>query len=227
MLNAPKRSSRRIEFIGNSITCGYGIEADSAREKFTYDTENHYYTFAARTARALGAEYNVVARSGIGMYRNYGGPAEGTPDGCLPALYDRTLFYDADEKWDFSLFLPDVVCVNLGTNDMSVNKGDSVRYENAALQFAKRLRGYYPNAKIVMLTGSMLTGKNLGIVQRALDRVAAAMRKDGDNAFYRFDMSPQDGSLGYGAGYHPSMRQAEKMANEFTCFLESITGWKQ
>lgn len=53
------------------------------------------------------------------------------------------------------------------------------------------------------------------------------MRKDGDNAFYRFDMSPQDGSLGYGAGYHPSMRQAEKMANEFTCFLESITGWKQ
>ena len=126
MLNAPKRSSRRIEFIGNSITCGYGIEADSAREKFTYDTENHYYTFAARTARALGAEYNVVARSGIGMYRNYGGPAEGTPDGCLPALYDRTLFYDADEKWDFSSFQPDVVCVNLGTNDMSVNKGDSV-----------------------------------------------------------------------------------------------------
>jgi len=118
MLNAPKRSSRRIEFIGNSITCGYGIEADSAREKFTYDTENHYYTFAARTARALGAEYHVVARSGIGMYRNYGGPTEGTPDGCLPALYDRTLFYDADEKWDFSSFQPDVVCVNLGTNDM-------------------------------------------------------------------------------------------------------------
>ena len=54
MLNAPKRSSRRIEFIGNSITCGYGIEADSAREKFTYDTENHYYTFAARTAREIG-----------------------------------------------------------------------------------------------------------------------------------------------------------------------------
>lgn len=52
--------------------------------------------------------------------------------------------------------------------------------------------------------------QNLGIVQRALDRVAAAMRKDGDNAFFRFDMSPQDGSLGYGAGYHPSMRQAER-----------------
>ena len=79
----------------------------------------------------------------------------------------------------------------------------------------------------VMLTGSMLTGKNLGIVQRSLDRVVEAMRKDGDNAFFRFDMSPQDGSLGYGAGYHPSMRQAEKMANELTCYLESITGWKQ
>lgn len=218
-------TSAEFRFSGSSVTML--AKPGSAREKFTYDTENHYYTFAARTARALGAEYNVVARSGIGMYRNYGGPAEGTPDDCLPALYDRTLFYDADEKWDFSSFQPDVVCVNLGTNDMSVNKGDSVRYENAALQFAKRLRGYYPNAKIVMLTGSMLTDRNLGIVQRALNRVAAAMRKDGDNAFFRFDMSPQDGSLGYGAGYHPSMRQAEKMANELTCYLESITGWKQ
>lgn len=220
MLERPQRSKRSIEFIGNSITCGYGIEADSARMRFAYATENHFYTYAAQTARRLGANYNVVARSGIGMYRNYGGPAEGTPEGCLPALYDRTLFYDAAEKWDFSQFQPDVVCVNLGTNDMSVGKGDSVRYESAARGFVKRLRGYYPKAKIVLLTGSMLTGKNLGIVRRALDRVAADERE-----VYRFDMSPQDGSLGYGAAYHPSMRQAAKMADELTEFLKSIMNW--
>ena len=52
----------------------------------------------------------------------------------------RDSFYDADEKWDFSSFQPDVVCVNLGTNDMSVNKGDSVRYENAALPFEMCIR---------------------------------------------------------------------------------------
>ena len=52
MLNAPKRSSRRIEFIGNSITCGYGIEADSAREKLHIRHREPLLTFAARTARA-------------------------------------------------------------------------------------------------------------------------------------------------------------------------------
>ena len=154
----PAKPNRRIEFIGNSITCGYGIEAESEKDDFSYATENHYYSYAAQTARNLNAEYVTVARSGYGVYRNYGGPIEGNPD-CIPALYDRTLFYDPDVKWDFSEFRPDVVCVNLGTNDMSLNKCDTVRFEAAYRDFLSRLRAYYPEAKIVMLTGCLLTGE--------------------------------------------------------------------
>ena len=43
---------------------------------------------------------------------------------------------------------------------------------------------------------------------------------------YRFDMSPQTGALGYGADYHPSRRQANKMAKELSAYLTKITGWK-
>lgn len=225
LLPPPAQSSRTIEFIGNSITCGYGIEAESKDEDFSYATENHYYSYAAQTARALGARYYTVARSGYGMYRNYGGPVEGSKD-CIPALYDRTLFYDADEKWDFSLFQPGVVCVNLGTNDTSLNNYDAELLEEASRDFLKRLRGYYPDAKIVMLTGCLLTGKRLEAVTTVLDKVVAEAKAAGDNEVYRFDMSPHTGSLGYGADWHPSWRQSNKMAAELTGFLRQITGWE-
>ena len=41
----PAKPNRRIEFIGNSITCGYGIEAESEKDDFSYATENHYYSY--------------------------------------------------------------------------------------------------------------------------------------------------------------------------------------
>ena len=118
---------RRIEFIGDSMTCGYGIEASNEKEKFADETENHYYTYAALTARALKAQHVVVARSGIGIYRNYNGPKTGNAD-CMPRLYDRTLFCVEEEKWDFSRYTPDVVCVNLGTNDVSTEPYDKTMF---------------------------------------------------------------------------------------------------
>ena len=74
LVDAPAFSDRKIEFIGNSITCGYGNEGLNKREGFDYATENHYYSYASITARNLNAQHWVVARSGIGAYRNYNGP---------------------------------------------------------------------------------------------------------------------------------------------------------
>ena len=44
LAQAPQLPARKIEFIGNSITCGYGVEATDASLPFTNETENHYYT---------------------------------------------------------------------------------------------------------------------------------------------------------------------------------------
>ena len=53
LAKAPALPDRKIEFIGNSITCGYGNESMVANDPFEYETENHYYTYAAQTARNL------------------------------------------------------------------------------------------------------------------------------------------------------------------------------
>ncbi len=217
MLPAPAPGKMKIEFIGNSITCGYGLETDDPTQGFSYDSENHCLSYAFLTARNLDAEVNVVARSGIGMYRNYGGPREGT-DLTMPDEYSHTMLYDSNKPWDFSRFQPDVVCVNLGTNDTSLDNYDIGRYERATEDFVNRLTGYYPGARIVLLTGSMMNGRALDDVKSALDRVASAH----PGVVSRFDMTPQDGQLGYGADYHPSAAQARLMADELTAFLRTI-----
>lgn len=143
----------------------------------------------------------------------------------MPAMYEQTLFSDPSETWDHSLYTPDVVCINLGTNDTSTDNYDPQLLTQAYRNFLKTIRGHYPQAKIVFLTGCMLGGKSLEVVKTALNTVVAEAKQKGDANLYRFDMSLQTGALGMGASYHPSRRQQQKMANELTAFLKTITGW--
>lgn len=224
LLEPPYLPERKIEFIGNSITCGYGVESTNPKEGFSDETENHYLTYAAITARNLKAQHLVVARSGIGIYRNYAGPKTGNRN-SMPAMYDQTLFGVQNEQWNFANYTPDVVCVNLGTNDTSTDPYDRHLLESAYKNFLTTLRSNYPKAKIVFLTGSMLTGQRLEHVKYALDNVVREARNRGDKEVYRFDMSWQTGDLGLGADYHPSIWQQEKMAGELTSYLRSLMGW--
>ena len=221
---APRLPERKIEFIGNSITCGYGNESINRDDPFEYETENHYYTYAAETARQLGAQHWVVARSGIGVYRNYDGPRAGSKD-PMPAQYEYTLFDDFKDRWDFGRYQPDVVCINLGTNDLSTNNYDIKLFDAAYRKFLATVRGYYPKAKIVMLCGSMLNGKELQLAIKTLDQIQADARKKGDNEVYRFNFTPQTGDLYYGASWHPSLWQHQKMAGELTAFLRVLMHW--
>lgn len=217
LLAAPKKPGLKLEFIGNSITCGYGVEAESGKDKFHYATENHYFSYAAITARNLKADWIAVARSGIGVYRNAHDVREGSRDN-MRRWYDYTQLYDSTQLWDFASYRPDVICVNLGTNDLKTQPHDVNLFREAYMQFARHLHSVQPQAKLVLLTGTMLKGDALNECTTVLDSVARVLRAEGVSV-YRFDMTPIDGSLGWGANWHPSMRQHQLMAQELTAFL--------
>lgn len=218
LAEAPRLPDLKLEFIGNSITCGYGNEAPDKSYPFADSTENHYFTYAALTARALNAQEVSVARSGIGVYRNYAGKDK---PNTMTKWYDYTCILDSTQLWDFKQYRPDVICVNLGTNDLSTKGYDIKTYEEYYLAFIRHLHAVQPQAKIVALTGSMLAGKPLQEQKVALDNVGNIVNAEGVE-YYHFDMSTQDGSLGYGASWHPSMKQHEKMASELIPFLRQI-----
>ena len=235
LVDAPALPSRKVEFIGNSITCGYGNEGLNKFEHYDYATENHYLSYAALTTRALNAQHWVVARSGIGAYRNYGEAKTGSPRSCMPVQYEYTGYaYDLKlrdeptflrEKWDFSRYQPDVVCINLGTNDLSTNNFDVKLLKQGYQRLLKMVREHNSKAKIVFLCGSMLNGKELEIAQQLLDEVTAEANKAGDKEVYRFNFTPQNGDLGYGNDWHPSVWQHEKMAAELAAFLRALMHW--
>ena len=225
LLPPPALPQRTIEFIGNSITCGYGNESVMAPDPFEYETENHYLTYAQLTCRALDAYAHVVARSGIGVYRSYGGPKEGTPDNVMTTEYEYTNLYDHSDRWDFNRFQPQLVCINLGTNDLSTNNYDTTLLKAAYQRFLKQVRSHNPKAKIVFLCGSMLNGKELDIARNILNEVTEEAHKKGDKEVYRFDFTPQRGDLGFGASWHPSLKQHEKMAAELTTYLRKLMKW--
>ncbi len=224
LVEAPALPGRKIEFIGNSITCGYGVESIEASDPFEDETENHWMTYANIVSDSLGAQHTSVSRSGIGVYRNYDGPKEGSPEN-MPWQYEYTLFNKHGEKWDFSKYQPQLVCINLGTNDLSTNNYDISLYEKNYRAFLKTVRSKYPDAKIVLLTGPMLGEKESGEQRKVLDRICKDVQKRGDKEVYRFDFSFQTGDLGYGASWHPSQLQHRKMASELLPFLRKLMNW--
>ena len=235
LVDAPALPTRKIEFVGNSITCGYGNEGMKKEEHFEYETENHYYSYASITARNLNAQHWVVARSGIGAYRNYGEAKTGSPRSCMPVQYEYTGYaWDLklrdeasflSEKWDFCRYQPDVVCINLGTNDLSTNNYDLELLKQGYQKLLKLVRQHNPKAKIVFLTGSMLYNQELKEACQLLDDITAEAKKAGDKEVYRFDMSPISGDAFYGNDWHPNIYQDEKMAAELTAYLQKLMGW--
>lgn len=235
LVDGPVLPSRKIEFIGNSITCGYGNEGLKKEEGFDYATENHYYSYSSITARNLEAQHWVVARSGIGAYRNYDGPKTGNPESHMPVQYEFTGYAWKPElrqqptflreKWDFSRYQPDVVCINLGTNDLSTNNYDATLLKKGYQKLLKMVRQHNPQAKIVFLTGTMLYNQELQLAKQLLDEVAAEAKKAGDKEVYRFDMPHIDGEAFLGNDWHPNIYQDEKMAGELTAYLRKLMNW--
>lgn len=91
LIEAPALPERKIEFIGNSITCGYGVESINMSDPFEDETENHWLTYANIVSDSLKAQHTSISRSGIGVYRNYNGPKTGDADN-MPWQYEYTLF---------------------------------------------------------------------------------------------------------------------------------------
>jgi lysophospholipase L1-like esterase len=217
-------ATRKMEFIGNSITCGYGNEGDSKDCPFSPETENGYLAYGALTARKLNADYTIVAYSGKGMYRNYDGKVTET----MSLIYDR-IFPDSvnSSKWSYDKWQPDVIVLNLGTNDFAKGIPDSIVFVNTYVNFLKRLRSYYPAATIFCLDGPMVTDsypQGASHLTKLKNYIIASKQRLKDAKIYTFSLSTQqDGD--YGCDWHPNLKRHEKMSEELTKYIKLVMKW--
>ncbi|MBN1609440.1 MAG: endo-1,4-beta-glucanase [Polyangiaceae bacterium] len=218
-------ATRRLEVIGDSITCGYGNEGPDENCGFSADTENHYLTYEAIAARNLGAELVTIAWSGKGVVCNYGDDANSCTN-PLPTYYDRTLPELVSSQWDFAKFQPDAVVINLGTNDLSTDQDPTQQeFESGYKAFLQHIREKNPNAYILCTNGPMLTGTDLDTVRGYIDDVVQELKTEGDTQVGSFEFEPQDPGDGLGCDWHPSIKTHQKMATVLETALKSALGW--
>jgi lysophospholipase L1-like esterase len=220
----PEPRPHTIEFIGNSITCGYGNEGRIG-QRFSAETENHYMTYAAMTARSLNASTIVAAKSGIGIYRNYAGPSTGNPD-CMTNCYNRIFLHDEKPEYKFGT-QPDLVCINLGTNDMSTRGYDTTLFISNYLRLIGQIQEHYQKPDIVCLLGTMLDGRVLDTARHCINEVVRRANALGKGNVYFFEMTTQNiKENGLGIDTHPTVRQHIVSARELTAFISQLKGWE-
>lgn len=145
----------KIEYIGDSITCGYGVYGEPESE-YHIREEDGMVTYAAYVTKALHLNARYTAVSGYGMFIKYDGDLTGT----IPRIYPYTNYFaNENEKYDFSEFIPDLFVINLGTNDSGhLDKNEiSNGFINNYIQFLHFLKSYAPNSKILCICGSLCT----------------------------------------------------------------------
>lgn len=190
-----------IEFIGDSITCGYGVDCDDGDESFSTATENFSKSYAYIAAEELGADYSVVAYSGYGVISGYSSAEE-----TVPQYYDITSIHSSyNEKWDFSERKIDVVVINLGTNDIgyvySEDKDTCDAFVNGYVSFLEDVRKVNPDAAIICTVGLMGGEETIyPLIQKAVKK----FDDDRTTCFLSTEMDIEKN--GAGAGWHPSAK---------------------
>jgi lysophospholipase L1-like esterase len=224
LLPPDKRPDRRIEFIGNSITSGFGVEGDSPDCHFSPQTENACMSYASLTARSLNAEYFLISYSGRGVVRNYG-DSNRTSSNPMPALYDRTCFFDSTLKWNFSRWIPQAVVINLGTNDFSTQPyPDSIVFQSAYTRLIDRVRSLYPGVTIFCLSGPMIGEPCTGYIKKVVEEEKKMMGRSQDVFFIEINRSVMT-DADWGCDRHPNIQGMEKMAEIIAPVIRLRMNW--
>lgn len=220
--NNPKPTpapSRRVLFIGDSITTGYGVEGANAQCAFSYATENANLGYAALAAKALKADAHLIAVDGFGLVQNYGGGA-----GPTMLALNRLTAPGTDIRWDPKNWQPQAVVINLGTNDFA--GGDpGEKFDKAYVDFLTELRRDYPSAYLLATGSPLLTGP-LQDDQRKSVREAVAVRKTaGDKNLGYIDLDMADDGQMHGCDWHPGRDSARGMGLAVQTELARVLGW--
>jgi lysophospholipase L1-like esterase len=217
LLSLPAAPKRRIEVIGDSISCGYGNEGANEKEKFTPATENAYLTYGAMAARKFGADYTCIAWSGRTMW----------PGNTMNEVYDRTLPTDTASRWNFSQWTPDVVVINLSSNDFAPKVfPEEEGWVKGYRAFIARVRKNYPRAVIYCTSSPMLWAERDKVSRQYLHRIVDEENKSGDKKVHFLDFKTQNPANGLGAAWHPNVKTQGIMAENLADALERDLKWQ-
>lgn len=219
----------KIEFIGDSITCAYGVDDEVKEHHFSTETEDATKSYAFKTAAALDADYSMVAYSGHGIISGYTTKDKNTSS-LVPPVYEQFAktygsssgYFNEKTEWDFSKFVPDYIVINLGTNDYSYTaskKEKKAEFVEGYVEFLKMVRKDNPDSFIICSLGIM--GANLySSIEKAVTQYS---EETGDTNLAPFYFSQQDGNKnGIAADWHPTEGSHQDAADALVEYMNTL-----
>jgi len=217
-------AERRIEYIGNSITCGYGTESNSKDDDFSPETENVELTYAAILAEQFEAEYHVIAHSGQGVVRNYGDSKTASVY-SMPDRYKQVFDEARTPLWNFKEWTPDAVVINLGTNDFSTephpNKAVFNKKYNELIAF---IREQYGEVPVFCVVNPTLDEPGYTYVKNMVDGNRNFLI-DKNIYFIGIPGAIIVESEDLGANWHPNHSGQKKIAGYIAPVMKAVLGW--
>jgi len=224
-------SKKKIEFIGNSITCGYGNDTTEipCGTGEWFDQHNAYMAYGPILSRSLNADFVLSSVSGIGMYRNWND--EHIDESIMPDVYENLYLNKENTKpYDFA-FQPDLVSICLGTNDLSDGDGKKERlpfneekYVSNYINFIKTVYKHTPKARIVLLNSPMVSGDRNVTLVHCLKKVIQAF--DNDTAHKTIALFEYQPMIPHGCGSHPDINDHKLMAEQMNSFFKKLLNEK-
>ncbi len=208
---------RKIEFYGNSITCGTGADTSAlpCDSGEWHDKHNAYMAYGPVTARALNAQWVLTSVSGIGMVHSCC-----NLEILMPQVYNKVNLRSNEIEWDFSKYQPDVVTICLGQND---GVQDSTLFCSAYVNFIQTLRNHYPTSKIICLNSPMGDGTLNPVLKNYISSIVNHMNSNGDKYVSSFFFSR---SYVGGCDYHPTIEEHQLIAEELTGYIKDLMKWE-
>lgn len=211
----PELPKLKLEFVGDSITCGYGVLGEPMSE-YTLREENGLLSYGWIAAEMLHARARFVSASGYGAYIEY----TGNLDGNVPKLYPYTnWFVDDSVHYDYREYVPDVVIINLGTNDSGHMHKKEVQdgFVKAYADFVRLIRNTYENTAVLCICGTLCDTMFEWIEKAVAECTAAGMGRIYVRRLPYHDVE-NDGM----ASQHPSRVTHRKDGERVAGFIKEI-----
>jgi hypothetical protein len=237
----------KIEFIGDSITSGEGVVGAKAEEDWISMWFSAVHNYTRMVAEAINADYQVISQSGWGVLTSW----DNNPHFNIPEYYEKVCGLLIGEKnkalgayqdHDFASWQPDVVVVNLGTNDGgaffqpewkdevtgeshkqhlnpdgSFAAEDLKAFEQAVINFLIKIRKCNSHAHIIWVYG-MLGDSMLPAITGAVD---AYNKQSGDEKVSFLEL-PNTTDETVGSRQHPGVLSHEKAAKVLAAYISEI-----
>jgi len=167
----------------------------------------------------------LVCYGGRGLVRSWNGNTE---EQQAPDFFQSSVPIGTDSPaWDHSRYSPDLIFIALGTNDFNLDIGpfpEQETYVSRYLEFIEDLRQQHPNAKIVITEGPIVNDKTdrerpqKTVLQKYLK--AVQQNSNGEATYLASKVYAGDA-----CDAHPTAKQHQKIAKDFTPKLKKLMGW--